>query len=95
MEESAIALENSRKEFEERVKNLANDPTFTATLAVAGDVGLYIPGFREYKFNIDFRATQSLAKGGMGEVFLGKLLNNQTIKLNDENPECINQKTFV
>jgi hypothetical protein len=92
MEESAIALENSRKEFEERVKNLANDPTFTATLAVAGDVGLYIPGFREYKFNIDFRATQSLAKGGMGEVFLGKLLNNQTIKLNDENPECIIKK---
>jgi hypothetical protein len=85
MEESAIALENSKKEFENRIKNLVNDPTFTATLAVAGDVGLYIPGFREFRFNIDFRSERSLAKGGMGEVFIGKLLTAQVLQLNNNN----------
>jgi hypothetical protein len=78
-EEAIIALENSKKAFEDRVKNLVDDPEFTATLAISGKEGLFIPGYREAQCNTDFQAKELLAQGGMGKVSIGKLLRHTFI----------------
>jgi hypothetical protein len=93
MKEINVALENSKKSFEERAKSIVDDPEFTATLALPNDGTLSVPGYREKLFGVDFRLEDRIAKGGMGEVFLGKLLNTDIIKnFNNGSEECIIKK---
>lgn len=80
LEDAKISLENSKRAFEERINSIVNDDTFTATLALAGNAVLAVPGYREEKFNVAFRPESLIAKGGMGEVFLGKLLKENLIE---------------
>jgi hypothetical protein len=77
LEEINVALENSKKVFEARMKNITEDPEFTATLALPNSNELSIPGYLLKDFYKDFRPGQVLTKGGMGQVFLGTILNEE------------------
>lgn len=72
-------LEQAKVNFENKIKNLQDDPEFTASLNMPNYGGLYIPGYREKKMGRDFRVDSVLTSGGMGSISLGKILNGEDI----------------
>jgi hypothetical protein len=90
LEEANIALENSKKVFEDRMKNITEDPEFTATLVLPNSNQLAVPGYLLMEFNKDYRPGKVLAQGGMGQVLVGTILNNDIAKeYNNGETECI------
>jgi hypothetical protein len=90
LEESATALENSKKSFEDRIKHGINDDLDTRTLVLPRLSNLSIPAYKMAKFGCDFSTDKLLAKGGMGEVFLGNIFNSDIRQTYNNNEQiCI------
>jgi hypothetical protein len=88
--ESSEALENSRKYFENRILNIADDPEFTATLALPNHTSLCIPAYKLAAFGIDFRTETIIGSGGFGEVHKGLILNPEfSTKYNAGDQDCV------
>jgi tRNA A-37 threonylcarbamoyl transferase component Bud32 len=77
LRDASEALENSKKYFENRMLNIANDTEFTATLAIPNYSGLCIPAYKNALFGRDFTKTRYLTKGGFGEIHIGTIVKKQ------------------
>lgn len=74
------ALQNAKDYFENRIKNIADNAEFTATLAIPNYSGLSVPAYKLAHYGADFRKKALIAKGGFGEVCHGELLNKEIIQ---------------
>jgi hypothetical protein len=89
------ALEEARINIENRAQSLAEDPDFTATLALPNQAILSVPGYRNRVFGVDFRVERPLAQGGMGSVSLGVLLKNEELIPETESLTVIIKQPFT
>jgi hypothetical protein len=80
LQDASEVLENSKKYFESRMLNIANDTEFTATLALPNYSGLCIPAYKNALFGTDFIKTNFLTKGGFGEIHMGIIVNKNIAK---------------
>jgi serine/threonine protein kinase len=52
--------------------------------------GIYIPGFKSFNFYEDFVTEEKLASGGFGDVFIGKIVNNDIFhNYNNDIRDCV------
>jgi serine/threonine protein kinase len=84
------ALENSRKHFHDRMKNIGEDPDFTATLTLPSYDGLCVPGYKNAIYTVDFFESSKIAEGGFGAVYLGTIFKLEIAKnYNEGETKCI------